>query len=1764
MAVAAQLAQLRKEGAAVVRVGENTEAAEAALAQISSRCVVGWAQGRLAVLTADESARLAGAVAFALPDPPAALLLTFIARHAPSTHSAVLLAAVAFHETPLFARLVKQLGNALAGTPWAFLMGLPPAGVARAALVQRAARDGGQLAALLLDHARASLAQQRLAPAFVRFYAAFFAELLAVLPAALLRDTYTALLLPYALSAVRAAPHLDLQLAGGMHFALLHARSPLPAATVARFVAEFLRTASAAPQARDAALLTLVLLDAPLPAEAVAFFAAWPRAPVALERPAAAPLLRRLVHLALAAALASPPLPQALPLLRSLLARPALRSSELLAALLARLHELYAASPRPATLPAVARDLLAVLPPHTLTQAVQRLVHSLSPSAAERPALLAFLAAVAPPAAPALALPLFLSLHHADAAVRALAWAQLDAALSSGGDADAAREAGAWLDTALAEHDQRVLVAALSATHAAPLASPAAVAALLAAPHTTTLLLSAPDVATALLERFLPARPALALAALLPPLLPLLFSALPHAAAARRLLAAHVPALAEARKRRAGHAGEKDKDAEHTLQLLAAALSPPVVAALEARPSPVALLLLSAASPPPLPALHRVAAALLPTARKSKHAPLAQGLDAALAAIQAACVASPSRKAVRAAAAAAVAHAAAVVAPDAAFQRPLLGLALAARPSPLSRALLHALVSHASLAQLAALAAPPDPRPVLSLLSAHVAAKPAASLDALLPPLLAALTSPRAAHRRAALALAAQAATHASGALQSVAQAVLKEEAELRAESAALEARAATWLALLEPATLARLLPVLVAAPHPAYRARLVRVVGALLAAHPPALRSLVRSAHDPSALAALLPHLAPLWSQPAPAADLVAALAAAPAASSPAALAAALTPDALALVAPAAAAPVFDLVAAALAAAPAASRPALRALLVAVPLPPAAWAERLAPAAPHASLLVELLPDALRARPAALASAALVAPLLQLCTRLAPPASPFAAQAALAAVAHVAEAAPERERKALSKALDGAAPAVLCLLDAWPAEPALQLHAAQLAAHAAAAVAAHAPVAALLDGLVARLDSPHALRLLLAALLPRAPAPAAAAALRSLLARLPDQRAALLAAAQHALAPAAAHLPFLALAADPLLPAAALAADADEAHLAAAGAALAAGLAPDAALSALLAALADAAGVARVRLLRVLQAAAPHLEGADGAALSTLLQTLLSAPDAPRTALGKAESAALSAALDRLQEAQRGAPLLAALRQLLVPRAAADAPALSATARRRALHLLNERCAALAAGADAAPILALLPALVAVLNDKRAPAAAQLTALHTVEVLVRMLGARAPHAFETLLPALVAHLRHPAPHSAAAAALALGSYAAALGVRLLAQLPVVFPALLAALTAPDAAPGSVAHLALLSAAQVLVARLSAFVGPYLAPLLALLSADPLRRAAASAAPLAERLAQLEAQLISSVAPRVLLPALFASYAPDAPLATRTHLLGVLQRAVEGVAKEELVAQHKLALKFFLRTLAPDVADAAGAALLALVLRLNEAQFKPLFLQLLEWAALLAPERPPLTDRVRVLYHLAALFASRLRALFVPYTGYLLDDALARLAASADRAARLPPPVWADVLALLRDALAHDASGFFDKPRFDLLAAALVPQLELAAHADYAVAEHVVPALSQLGAAMASDALWKGLNSAVLLKTRSKSAPVRIAALAALDALFSRLGEEYLILVPESVPYLSELLEDPSAEVEARCQRLIATIDGLMGGTGSVREFFQR
>jgi U3 small nucleolar RNA-associated protein 10 len=94
----------------------------------------------------------------------------------------------------------------------------------------------------------------------------------------------------------------------------------------------------------------------------------------------------------------------------------------------------------------------------------------------------------------------------------------------------------------------------------------------------------------------------------------------------------------------------------------------------------------------------------------------------------------------------------------------------------------------------------------------------------------------------------------------------------------------------------------------------------------------------------------------------------------------------------------------------------------------------------------------------------------------------------------------------------------------------------------------------------------------------------------------------------------------------------------------------------------------------------------------------------------------------------------------------------------------------------------------------------------------------------------------------------------------------------------------------------------------------------------------------------------------------------------------------------------------------------------------------------------------------------------------------------------------------------------------------------------------------VIGCLTALALAGGNEVLWKPLNHAILEACSNEDrSEVRKAGIRSLLSIIQALGEEYMVLLPECLPVLSELLEDQDNEIVEMTRRCIQIGEELLG-----------
>ncbi|KAI6781083.1 U3 small nucleolar RNA-associated protein-like protein [Emericellopsis cladophorae] len=228
---------------------------------------------------------------------------------------------------------------------------------------------------------------------------------------------------------------------------------------------------------------------------------------------------------------------------------------------------------------------------------------------------------------------------------------------------------------------------------------------------------------------------------------------------------------------------------------------------------------------------------------------------------------------------------------------------------------------------------------------------------------------------------------------------------------------------------------------------------------------------------------------------------------------------------------------------------------------------------------------------------------------------------------------------------------------------------------------------------------------------------------------------------------------------------------------------------------------------------------------------------------------------------------------------------------------------------------------------------------------------------------------------------------------------------------------------------------------------------------------------------------------------------------------------------------------------------------LKMIYKLNDASFRPIFIQIVEWTTSGLPKSDK-TGRVLRQYSVYGFlhtFFSNLKSIVTNYSTYIVDDAVKTLQTSAP-GGKYPEQrrLWARVLATLKQSFEHDQDDFWQAPsHFGAVAPVLMEQFLHAPSTD--VEADLIPAVVELAERVASPAAQKELNTALLQHLKSEQRAVRLAAVKCEQQLMDRLGEEWLTMLTEMLPRISELQEDDDEEVERETHKWIVKIEAVLG-----------
>ncbi|XP_043640992.1 HEAT repeat-containing protein 1 homolog [Drosophila teissieri] len=243
------------------------------------------------------------------------------------------------------------------------------------------------------------------------------------------------------------------------------------------------------------------------------------------------------------------------------------------------------------------------------------------------------------------------------------------------------------------------------------------------------------------------------------------------------------------------------------------------------------------------------------------------------------------------------------------------------------------------------------------------------------------------------------------------------------------------------------------------------------------------------------------------------------------------------------------------------------------------------------------------------------------------------------------------------------------------------------------------------------------------------------------------------------------------------------------------------------------------------------------------------------------------------------------------------------------------------------------------------------------------------------------------------------------------------------------------------------------------------------------------------------------------------------------------------------------------RQLVSDVEAAIAETFVTWILKLSETSFRPMYSRVHKWALESTSRETRLT-----YFLLTNRIAEALKSLFVLFASEFVEDSSRLLTENNTIRPEFKVEEREDdvdllmaILNTLHHVFLYCSEDFINDHRFNALMPPLVNQLENDLVLGNESLQQVFSnCIAQLAVAT-NDVMWKQLNSQVLLKTRTPTPEVRILAFNSCVAIARKLGESYAPLLPETVPFIAELLEDEHQRVEKNTRSAVQELETILG-----------
>ncbi|KAI9730250.1 MAG: snoRNA-binding rRNA-processing protein utp10 [Cirrosporium novae-zelandiae] len=246
--------------------------------------------------------------------------------------------------------------------------------------------------------------------------------------------------------------------------------------------------------------------------------------------------------------------------------------------------------------------------------------------------------------------------------------------------------------------------------------------------------------------------------------------------------------------------------------------------------------------------------------------------------------------------------------------------------------------------------------------------------------------------------------------------------------------------------------------------------------------------------------------------------------------------------------------------------------------------------------------------------------------------------------------------------------------------------------------------------------------------------------------------------------------------------------------------------------------------------------------------------------------------------------------------------------------------------------------------------------------------------------------------------------------------------------------------------------------------------------------------------------------------------------------------------------QRKVPPALYKETDIDQIEAATINAFISMVYKLNDTTFRPMFSRLIDWTT----TTPSATNsRPYTLYALLYRFFSTLKSIVTSYSSLILDPTVTWLKANPPTTPKTTT-IWTNLLHTLHSAFENDQDSFWQKPT-NFIAISNPLLTGTLTHASSLPHDVITTCITALAQAADSQSHHKSINSDLLTHFRSENIQTRLLAIRCQDHLTEALGEEWLNLLPEMLPFIGEALEDESEVVETECRKWVKRVEEILG-----------